>query len=182
MDIISLGIASQALNAAKLAKTSADNAAETANSALATATRAEAAICRAGIFTGTTSISGTNIVTKILLATGSTQAVCEEDLAELKNTIGTTLANNGKAWIAVHSFFAGVMAYLVQRLDFLLPAGGSIDYADPDFMETRAVLDLSALGGSGILDKTVQKRWSDIVVAENDGVWEATLTITVSMV
>ena len=182
MDIISLGIASQAKTAAKLAQTSAANAAATAGEALATATRAEAAICCAGVFTGTTSISGTNIVTKISLATGDTQATCEEDLAGLKNTIGTILARTGNAWITVHSFFAGVMAYLTQRLDFLLPAGGSAAYADPDFMETRAILDLSALGGSGILDKTVQKRWSDIVVAEDGGAWEATLTVTVSMV
>lgn len=181
MDIISLGVASQALNAAKNAKTDAVNAAAAANEALATATVAEAAICRAGIFTGTTTQSGTNLVTTIELANVSTQEGCQAALDELKDQIGTILAKNGKAWIVVHSLFMNIV-YLTQRIDFLLPAMGAVATAAPDFMESRSVFDLSAFGGSGIVDKTVQKRWSDIVIEEDNGAWKATLTITVSMV
>ena len=181
MDIISIGIASQAKTAAKLAQTAADNAAATAGEALVTANKAEDAICCAGIFTGKTTQSGTNLVTTVMLANVSTQEGCQADLDELKDKIGAILARNGKAWITVHSLFMNIV-HLTQRIDFLLPVMGTLDTATPDFMEARSVFDLSAFGGSGILDKTVRMRWSDIVIAENDGTWEATLTITVSMV
>ena len=137
MDIISLGIASQALNAAKTAKTSADDAAATANSALATASKAEAAICCAGIFFGNTTQSGTNLVTTVNLVTASSQADCQDALDELKNQISAILARNGNAWLVVHSLFMNI-AYLTQRIDFLLPAAGSLDTAIPALSTKRS--------------------------------------------
>ena len=192
MDIISIGIASgvkktanDAKDLANDAKNIANNAKGTAEGALSTAENAEslakAANCCAGVFNGNTTQSGTNIVTTVKLAEGASESECSDELDEIKVKIGAVLATNGKGWIAVHSLFM-TSVVLTQRIDFLLPTMGTWVNTIPDFMETRAVIDLSALGGSGILDKTVQMRWSDIVIAENDGNWEATLTITVSMV